>query len=66
MKKEVATYPVMQSMIRSIGRCYVILDTGRGLKVSKTRAGWLSESRAIGRYDIKEYHKVMDILDNNY
>ena len=66
MKKNVETYLVRQRMIRSIGRCYIVLDTGRGLKVSKTRAGWLSESGAIGRYDIKEYHKVMDILDNNY
>ena len=66
MKKEVATYPVMQSMIRSIGRCYIVQDTGRGLKVSRTMAGWLSESGTIGRYDIKEYHKVMAILDNNY
>lgn len=64
MKKEVETYLVRQRMIRSIGRCYIVLDTGRRLKVSKTMAG--SESGAIGRYDIKEYHKVMDILDNNY
>jgi len=37
-----------------------------GLKVSRTMAGWLCESGAMGRYDIKEYHKVMAILDNNY